>query len=332
MSVRNADVAPPAPPPAAPPAAPEGAWPGAGFPGGLLSAEPPRPPSVGPSAVALASEAARESSATGAAGAETVPLASQPGAHLPIEGPPSRVRPQPKLSLSARAVLAAALPSEEFDSESDPGRDAGFTGASWVGPSAGGTPDSALTAAAGMSSLPVEPRPPVGDSSAVAPPLACSVRLGPAPGDSCVDSDADSVGGADSDADSLGGAGSDGGGGASASGGGSGPGAGGGDDSAWGGGSVGGGLSDGGSVGGGGSDGGSCPDSGLEPVGGGSETVSALALAARVIAASSAKINRRRQRELLETIAAGRFLAIPGICLDDLASRPLIITRERDRR
>jgi hypothetical protein len=316
MSVRNADVAPPAPPTAAPPAAPEGAWLGAGFPGGLLSAEPPRLPSVGPSAVALASDAARASSATGAAAAETVPAASQPGAHLPIEGPPSRVRPQPKLSLSARAVLAAALPSEEFDSDSDRGRDAGFTGASSVGPSAGGPPDSALAAAAGMSSLPVEPRPPVGDSAAVAPPLACSVRLAPAPGGSCVDSDADSVGGVDSDADSVGGAGSDGGGG----------------DSASGGGSVGGGLSDGDSVGGGGSDAGSCPDSGLEPVGGGSETVSALALAARVIAASSAKISRRRQRELLETIAAGRFLAIRGICLDDLASRPLIITPERDRR
>src|SRR5437899_3037854 len=177
MSVRNAEVALPAPPTAAPPAAPEGAWLGAGFSGGLLSAEPPRPPSVGPSDVALASEAARASSATGAAAAETVPTASQPGAHLPIDGPPSMVSPQPKLSLSARAVLAVALRSEESDS----GRDAGFTGASSVGASAGGTPDSALTAAAGMTSLAVEPRPPSGDSAAVASPPACAVPLAPAP-------------------------------------------------------------------------------------------------------------------------------------------------------
>src|SRR5437899_12471840 len=105
MSVRNADVALPAPPTAAPPAAPEGAWLGAGFSGGLLSAEPPRPPSFGPSAVALTSEAARASSATGAASPETGPAASQPGAHLPIDGPPTMLRPQPKLSLSARPVL-----------------------------------------------------------------------------------------------------------------------------------------------------------------------------------------------------------------------------------
>jgi len=318
MSMRNADVAPPAPPTAAPPAAPEGAWLGAGFSGGLLSAEPPRPPSVGPSAVAVASEAARTSSATGAAVSEPVPAASEPGAHLPIEGPRSGIRPQPKLSLSARTVLAAPLRSEEFDSASD----AGFTGASWVGASAGGTPDSALAVEAGMTSLAVEPRPPSGGSAADAPPPTCSVPLAPAPSGSCVDSGVDSVGGgAVSCASSVGGADSAGGGGASAAGGVSGGGAAGGGDSASGAGSVDGGLSGAGSVGGGGSDAGSCPDSGLEP-GDGSETASALALAARIIAASSARVSSRRQREPLETIRAGRFLAIRGIVWMTLSRGP----------
>ena len=322
MSMRNADVAPPAPPTAAPPAAPEGAWLGAGFSGGLLSAEPPRPPSVGPSAVAVASEAARTSSATGAAVSEPVPAASEPGAHLPIEGPRSGIRPQPKLSLSARTVLAAPLRSEEFDSASD----AGFTGASWVGASAGGTPDSALAVEAGMTSLAVEPRPPSGGSAADAPPPACSVPLAPAPSGSCVDSGVDSGvdsvgGGAVSCASSVGGADSAGGGGASAAGGVSGGGAAGGGDSASGAGSVDGGLSGADSVGGGGSDAGSCPDSGLEP-GDGSETASALALAARIIAASSARVSSRRQREPLETIRAGRFLAIRGIVWMTLSRGP----------
>ncbi|TMK99775.1 MAG: hypothetical protein E6G34_04440 [Actinobacteria bacterium] len=126
MSVRKADVALPAPPAAAPPAAPDGAWLGAGFAGGLLSAEPPRPSSVGKSAVAVASDAARASSATGSAAAETLPPTTHLGAQLPIAGPPSTARPQPKLSPSRRAVLAALLGSEE----SDLGKDAGFTGAS----------------------------------------------------------------------------------------------------------------------------------------------------------------------------------------------------------
>ena len=179
MSVRNADVALPTPPTAAPPtAAPEGAWLGGGFSGGLRSAEPPRPPSFGPSAVALAREAARARSATGAAAAETVAAASQPGAHLPIEGPPGMLRPQPKLSLSPRTVLTAALCSEVSDFV----RDAGFTGASSVGASAGGTPDSAFAAEAARTSLAVEPRTGSGGSAAVARPPACSLPLAPASG------------------------------------------------------------------------------------------------------------------------------------------------------
>jgi len=67
-------------------------------------------------------------------------------------------------------------------------------------------------------------------------------------------------------------------------------------------------------------------------VDGGSETTSALALAARIIAAKSAKVSSCRYREPLETIRAGRFLAIRGICLDDVKSRSLIITAQRERR
>jgi hypothetical protein len=320
MSVRNADVALPAPPTAAPPtAAPEGAWLGAGFSGGLLSTEPPRPPSFGPSAVALTSEAARASSATGAAAPETGPPASQPGAHLPIDGPPSMFRPQPKLSLSARTVLTAALCSEE----SDPRREAGFTGASSVCESAGGTPDSALMAEAGMTSLAVEPRPAAGGSETVRPPPSCSLPLAAAATGSFAVSSSGvvSANGATSGCGVVcAGATSGGGWGDSAAGGGSGAGAGGG-DSAAGAGSVAGGLSAGDSAGGGGSDAGTWPVSELEPVGGGSETDSALALAARSIAASRAKVNSRRHRDTLEPIRAGRFFAIPSICLDDLESR-----------
>jgi len=162
MSVRNADGALLAPPTAAPPAAPEGAWLGAGFSGGLLSAEPPRPPPFGPSIVALASEAARASSATGSAARGTVPPASQPGEHFPIEGPPIMLRPQPKLSLSARTVLATVPCSDGSDLD----RDAAFTGASSVRPSTGCPPDSAFTGAAGNATLAAGPRAASGGSAA----------------------------------------------------------------------------------------------------------------------------------------------------------------------